>query len=302
MRRALGVSTWVWTSPLTDAELERIAPRVAGWGFDTLELPVERPGGWDPARAARLLDGLGLSATVCLVMGPGRELVAADAATVAATRDHLRRTADAAAEVGSPVIAGPAYTSVGRTWRMSPGEREARFAELADALGPVVEHAAAAGVKVALEPLNRYETSLVNTVAQGLQAVAALPPEHCGLALDTYHMNIEEADPAAAIGAAAGRIAHVQVCGNDRGSPGRDHLDWPAILGALDGAGYAGPLVIESFTADNDAIATAASVWRPLAPDQDTLARDGLAFLRAAQGDRPAPAPDDGRSASAPHA
>ncbi|WP_017538825.1 sugar phosphate isomerase/epimerase family protein [Nocardiopsis halophila] len=301
MHRALGVSTWVWTSPLTDAELERIAPRAAGWGFDTLELPVERPGDWDPGRAARLLEGLGLSATVCLVMGPGRELVAADRATVAATRDHLRRTVDAAAEVGSPVIAGPAYASVGRTWRMGPGEREARFAELAEALGPVVGHAAQAGVKVALEPLNRYETSLVNTVEQGLRAVEALPAEHCGLALDVYHMNIEETDPPAAIRGAAGRIAHVQVCGNDRGSPGRDHLDWPAILGALDGAGYAGPLVIESFTADNDAIATAASVWRPLAPDQDTLARDGLAFLRRAQRGRPASAPpDDGRSAPAP--
>jgi D-psicose/D-tagatose/L-ribulose 3-epimerase len=74
----------------------------------------------------------------------------------------------------------------------------------------------------------------------------------------------------------------VQVCANDRGAPGADHLDWPGILGALDAVGYAGPLVIESFTAENATIATAASIWRPLARSQDALATDGLEFLRGA--------------------
>ncbi|QRN81690.1 MAG: sugar phosphate isomerase/epimerase, partial [Nocardiopsis sp. BM-2018] len=121
--RALGVNTWVWTSPLTDASLERIAPRVADWGFDVLELPVENVGDWDPRRARTLLDGLGLAASTVLVMGPGRELVATDPATRAATQDYLRRVVDAAATAGSTVVAGPAYASVGRTWRMSPSER-----------------------------------------------------------------------------------------------------------------------------------------------------------------------------------
>ncbi|MDA8368881.1 MAG: sugar phosphate isomerase/epimerase [Nocardiopsaceae bacterium] len=280
MGRALGVNTWVWTSPLTDTALERLAPRIRDWGFDVIELPVENIGDWTPSRAAKLLDGLGLSATVTLVMGPGRELVATDHATVTATRDYLCRVVDAAAAVGSAVIAGPAYSSVGRTWRMTGAERAAHYAELADGLGPVVEHAAASGVRVAVEPLNRYETSLLNTVDQALAALAGLPPEGCGLALDVYHMNIEETDIAAAVRRASGRIAHVQVCANDRGAPGSDHIDWPALLAALDDSGYRGPLVIESFTADNASIATAASIWRPLAADQDTLATDGLAFLR----------------------
>lgn len=279
-RRKLGVNTWVWTSPLTDAGLARLAPRIRGWGFDVIELPVENPGDWSPGRAARLLADLGLAATVTLVMGEGRELVATDAATVAATRDYLRRVVDAAAEVGSPVIAGPAYASVGRTWRMSGTERTRCYAELAEALDPVAAHARAAGVTVAVEPLNRYETSLLNTVDQALAALEGLDPASCGLALDIYHMNIEETDIPAAIRRGAGRIAHVQVCGNDRGAPGADHLDWPAILAALDASGYVGPLVIESFTGENATIATAASIWRPLAPSQDALATSGLAFLR----------------------
>lgn len=278
--RALGVNTWVWTSPLTDAALERIAPRVAGWGFDLLELPVEDIGDWDPRRARVLLEDLGLDASVVLVMGPGRELVATDPGTRKATRDYLRRVVDAAAEVGSTVVAGPAYASVGRMWRMSPSERAGLRAELTEALAPVVDHASAAGVRVAVEPLNRYETSVLNTVDQALEVLADLPAEHCGLALDLYHMNIEERDVADAITRAAGRIHHVQVCANDRGTPGADHLDWSRIVRNLGESGYFGPLVIESFTADNESIATAASVWRPLAVSQDAIAVDGLAFLR----------------------
>jgi D-psicose/D-tagatose/L-ribulose 3-epimerase len=97
--------------------------------------------------------------------------------------------------------------------------------------------------------------------------------------LDIYHMNIEEQSIPRAIQKAAGRIAHVQVCANDRGAPGADHLDWPGIISALDAAGYRGPLVIESFTGENETIATAASIWRPLAKNQDAIAVDGLSFL-----------------------
>ncbi len=280
MARPIGVNTWVWTSPLTDERLGTLAPRVRDWGFDVIELPVEDPDDWDPARAADLLGELGLGATVSLVMGHGRELVATDAAAVAATQAYLRRVVDAAARVGATVIGGPAYASVGRTWRMSDSERAAAYAELATNLAPVCSYAAERGVRVGVEALNRYETSLLNTVDQALEAIAPLPAEGCGLMLDVYHMNIEETSVPAAIERAGERIVHVQVCGNHRGTPGDDHLDWPAIFAALDGTGYDGPVCIESFTGDNATIATAASIWRPLAPTQDALAVDGLAFLK----------------------
>ncbi|MEO3796039.1 sugar phosphate isomerase/epimerase family protein [Nonomuraea sp. B10E15] len=274
---SIGVNTWVWVSPLTDDDLARLAPRIARWGFDVIELPVERPGDWNPDRAAAVLAEHGLAASVVLVMPPGRELVAASPETVRDTQDYLRHCVDVAVAVGSPVIGGPAYASVGRTWRLSPDERGRVYAELREHLRPVLDHAAERGVKLAVEPLNRYETSLLNTVEQALEAL----PEDCHLALDVYHMNIEEKDPAQAVRDAADRIAHVQVCGTDRGTPGADRFDWPGFVRALRDTGYQGPLVIESFTAHNLSIATAASIWRPLAESQDALAVDGLAYLRA---------------------
>jgi D-psicose/D-tagatose/L-ribulose 3-epimerase len=221
----------------------------------------------------------GLVPYVVGAMAPGRDLV--DAASVARTQDYLRACVDLAAGIGARSVCGPFYAATGRVWRMDASEREAAYSSLRTHLAPVVDHAIASGVRLGVEPLNRYETSLVNTVDQALTALDPLLGEGLGLALDTYHLNIEERSSADAVRAAGEHLVHVQVCGSDRGAPGGDQTDWPALVAALDEVGYGGPLVIESFTADNASIATAASIWRPLAPTQDDLARDGLAFLRS---------------------
>lgn len=278
---ALGANPWIWHSPVDGDALAGTLPRLADWGFDCVELPMEQAGDWAPAAASELLDATCLApAAVVAVMPPGRDLVATDPSTVRTTQDYLRHCVDAAHAIGAPVVAGPVYTAVGRSWRMTDPERAAAWAEWREHIAPVVTHAGEAGVTIAVEPLNRYETSLLNTVAQCLEAMDGLDPAAIGIALDVYHQNIEERGLPGAVREAGGRIVHVQVCANDRGAPGADHLDWPGFLTALTHAGYRGPLCIESFTAHNDAIAVAASVWRPLAPSQDALATDGLAFLR----------------------
>ncbi|WP_049577778.1 sugar phosphate isomerase/epimerase family protein [Streptomyces sp. SBT349] len=279
----IGANPWIWHSPVDGAALTETVPRLAAWGFDEVELPLESADDWKPAPTAALLAAHGLRpAAVVAVMPPGRDLVRTTPETVAATRAYLVRCVEAAEEVGAPVVAGPLYAAVGRTWRMDAAERATAYRELREGLAPVVERAMAAGVVLAVEPLNRYETSLLNTVEQTLEALEGLPEGGVGVALDTYHQNIEERGLADAVRRAEGRVAHVQVCANDRGTPGADHLDWAGFLSALLDSGYAGPLCIESFTAHNETIAVAASVWRPLADRQDTIAVDGLAFLRRA--------------------
>ncbi|WP_431790863.1 sugar phosphate isomerase/epimerase family protein [Microbacterium paraoxydans] len=280
MPRTIAVNTWVWTSPLTDDTLEPLARTAARMGYDALELPVESVGDWDPLRARTVLDGLGMGAVVVGAMGPGRSLLAR-AGDVAATQDYLRACLDAAAVLGASVVAGPFYAPTGVTWRMDEAERAEVVGELRENLAPLAREAAAIGVTLAVEPLNRYETSVLNTVAQSLDALAPLLGAGVGLALDTYHLNIEEKRPADAVRAAGAAIAHVQVCGSDRGAVGDDHTDWPEMLRALDDAGYRGALGLESFTGENATIAVAASVWRPLAASQDDLAARSIAHLRA---------------------
>ncbi|MFJ9213067.1 sugar phosphate isomerase/epimerase family protein [Streptomyces sp. NPDC102264] len=284
-RFPLGANPWIWHSPVGTGALAEVLPRLAGWGFDCVELPLEQAGDWEPAATAKLLDTTGLApAAVIAVMPPDRNLVRAEPGTVRATQDYLLGCVDAAHAVAAPVVAGPVYTAVGRTWRMTGAERAAAYAEFRENIAPVTDHARAAGVRIGVEPLNRYETGLLNTVGQTLTALEGLDPSVIGVALDTYHQNIEERTLPGAVRESGSRIVHVQVCANDRGTPGADHLDWAGFLTALDGHGYRGALCIESFTAHNNAIAVAASVWRPLAPTQDGIATEGLAFLRRALG------------------
>lgn len=219
--REIGVNTWVWTSPLTTQRLGELADRARSFGFGLLELPVENPGDWDPGTAAEVLAGLGMGARIVGAMGPGRDLI--DPVFRADTQDYLRHCVDVALQVGSPTVAGPFTAATGRVWRMGAAERRAVVETLREALRPVADYAADRLVTLAVEPLNRYETSIINTVDQALDALEPLLDCGVGLALDSYHLNIEERSPAAAIRAAGEHCRVVQVCGNDRGAAGGDH-------------------------------------------------------------------------------
>ena len=282
---AIGINTWVWTSPLTDASLPHLLDAIAAMGFDGVELPLENVGDLDPTATAAALKDADLSAWVVGAMAPGRDLVATTADAVAATQDYLRGCVDLAVAVGAPAVCGPFYAQTGRVWPMTADERTATYAEWRENLAPVADYAGERDVRIGIEPLNRYETSMVNTVDQALTGLGPLLGPTVGLALDTYHLNIEERSSAAAIRAAGENLVHLQVCGNDRGSPGHDQTDWSSLREALDQIDYAGALTIESFTPDNASIAVAASIWRPLATSPDDLARDGLGFLRTVFGD-----------------
>lgn len=281
----VGINTWVWTSPLTDRNAPELLTRIAGMGFDAVELPLEEPGQLSSDVLGPCLDAAGLAPYVVGAMAPGRDLVAADPEVIAGTQAYLMACIDLAAAIGSPAVCGPFYASTGRVWRMTPQERPNVYRQWREHLRPVADYAGQRAVKLGIEPLNRYETSLVNTVDQALEGLDGLLGPAVGLALDSYHLNIEERSSAEAIRLAGEHLVHVQVCGNDRGAPGHDQTDWPEFIAALRDVGYSGPLNIESFTAENASIATAASIWRPLAATQDALAEDGLAFLRELTGD-----------------
>jgi D-psicose/D-tagatose/L-ribulose 3-epimerase len=280
VKRPIGISTWVWESPLTDSNLGWHLARIAALGFDAVELPLENVGDFTSATVREALESTGLIPFLVGAMAPGRDLVSAAPASVERTQAYLMECISMASSIGSPTVCGPFYAQTGRVWRMSPGQRREAYAELRHNLQPVADRAGEAGAILGIEPLNRYETSLINTVDQALEALGPLLGNGVGIALDSYHLHIEERSLAAAVRAAGEHVVHVQVCGNDRGAPGGDQTDWQGFLQALDEVGYTGPLNIESFTADNAAIAVAASIWRPLAPSQNELAARGLAFLR----------------------
>jgi D-psicose/D-tagatose/L-ribulose 3-epimerase len=284
---AMGANTWIWVSPLDDAGLSKLAPRIKDWGFDIVELPLEDPAHLDPGRTADVLGELGLLGTVCVAMSPERTLIGEDKEILGSTQAYLRACIDLSARVGAglsggPVVGGPIYAPVGLAWRASADERTAYLSRLVEGLKPVSDYAGEHGVRLAIEPLNRFETSVLNTFEQTLDILSRVDNPACGMLADTFHMNIEEKSVGDAVRTATGQLFHVQACSNDRGAPGADHIDWTGFISALSDIGYNGAVCIESFTPENQSIAKAASIWRPLAATQDAIAVDGLAFLRTA--------------------
>lgn len=276
-----GASTFIWASPFSNKTLDMI-DKAKDFGFDIIEICVEDPDTIDTAAIRPRLENVGIAATVCGAFGPDRDLSADDEAVRENGITYVERCADIAADLGADIVVGPMYSAVGRTRMAEPAERVAQRRLAADSIRRAADHAGKRGIRLAIEPLNRFETDLINTVDQALVLLDDIGRDNVGLLLDTFHMNIEEKDIPAALRRAKGRIFEFHACSSDRGTPGEDHLPWSEIVRALDETGYQDAVVIEAFTPEIKEIAKAVSIWRPLAASQDALAQDGLRFLKKA--------------------
>lgn len=276
----LGVNAWVWTSPVTTAELERLVPRVAEMGFDWIEVPLESLDDLDHARGAAIIRERGLGVSACAAMGPDRDLIHSDETVRTNGMNYIRGAIQATQNLGATNLVGPIYSAVGRTWQATPEEHARDTDLLVNQLCILAKYAGDHGVVLCIEPLNRFETSFLNLAAQVIEVIDRVDHPACQILLDTFHMNIEEKSLGDAIRTAGSRLKHVHACENDRGAPGSGNVAWNEVAAALKDIQYDGPIVIESFTSKVQSIARAAAIWRNLAPTQDALAEDGLKFLK----------------------
>jgi len=272
-----GVNMFIWTANFDGASLPLLPPVKAG-GFDSFEVPIFRPREFAAADIRRGAEQNGLEPTVCTVLTGGLNTIDADAGVRTRTIAHWKDCIKAVAEAGAHLLVGPLYSPVG--WL--PGRRrtadEWKWAvECFQALGDTL---AAHDVSLAIEPLNRFETFFLNTAADGVKLCAEVNHPNVGLLIDTFHSNIEEKDVSAAYRIAAPYLKHVHTCENDRGTPGSGHVDWMSVFQALRDIRYDACLTIESFGFALGEISAAASIWRDLAPTPDSIAFDGVKFLK----------------------
>lgn len=278
-RIPLGLSTFVLASPFSDTDLP-LFEKVKAWGYDQVEVCIEDPAVLSAAEVAAAAKDTGLDVLICGAFGPDRDISAEQSARRATAREYLLRCVDFAAEVGSPWVSGPMYATTGRARLLEPAERAAQWDRAVTGLAEVAAAAAKSGIGLAIEPLNRFETDLVNTVAQGKRMCRDIGAVNVGLMLDTFHMNIEETKLGQAIAAAGADLFHFQASENDRGTPGAGHIDWIGVFTALRALDYNGSIVVESFLPTVKEIAKAVSLWRPVAESMDALAADAVTFLR----------------------
>lgn len=275
----IGISGWVWTAPVTTAEVERLAPHIKRSGFDLLEIPLETIGDVDYARGASILANQGVAVSTYAVMGADRDLIHEDDAIRANGKRYLMQAIEATHALGATNLVGPLYSTVGRTWQASAIDRARDVDLLIATLRELALYASDKGVVLCVEPLNRYETSLVNLAAQANEIADRADRPNIGVALNTFHMNVEEKNIGDAIRKTGKRLKHFHACENDRGAPGSGHVPWNSVKQALKDIRYDGPVVIESFTPKIKSIARTA-VWRDVEASPDALAEHGGKFLR----------------------
>lgn len=279
-----GANTFIWRSPFsTKTDLDLI-DKVKEIGFDFIEIAVEFPDLIEISTLKYTLRQKGMKAVMCGVFGPGRNLSSLEEGERANADSYLKWMIDAAAEMETGLVIGPMYSAVGKARLEDPADREQEWQLAVSGLKAMCKHAADRGVRLAFEPLNRFETDMVNVVEQGLKLIADVGEPNLGLHIDTFHMHLEEKDPGTAIRQAGDRVFHVHACENDRGVPGTGQVNWKSIFQALSEINYQGLVSIESFTPEVKSIARAVCIWRTIAPDQDSIAGEGLKFIKSLPG------------------
>jgi D-psicose/D-tagatose/L-ribulose 3-epimerase len=272
-----GVNMLIWTANFTRENLP-LLPEIKRHGFDGIEVPMFHPADFDLPDIRRGLEQNGLECTVCAVLPAGLGVGADDASVRRKTRTHIEDCIKATAEAGAKIMAGPLYSPVGYL----PGRRRTAdewswAVECFQSLGPVLSRH---DVTLAIEPLNRFETYFLNTAEDAAALCDQIDHPNVGILFDTFHANIEEKSIGQGYRTVARHLKHVHTCENDRGIPGSGHVEWKDVFKALRDIGYDGWLTIESFGFSLREVIAAAAIWRDLAPTPESIAFEGVKFLK----------------------
>jgi len=275
-----GASTFIWVSPFSTANIDLLS-KAKKMGYDILEIAVEDTSIIDWNLIKEVARDLDLKITISGAFGAERDISSTEPEYRKLGKQYIIDCIKIAENAGSPIFGGPVYSAVGKTRLVSDEQKKQERAWCVDTLVEIGKIAADHGVVVGLEPLNRFETDMVNTVDQALSIVKEVSSPNLKIVLDTFHANIEEKDiPASIRKIGKELLCHVQGNESDRGTPGTGHLEWDGISEALKEIGYDGAVVIETFGQPSKELARAACIWRPLANSADELATEGLDFYK----------------------
>ncbi len=271
-----GIHAGLWMDNWTD-DPAPLFDKAARIGFDGVELSLL---GVSPDKAARLREAAGnagIALTCSTGLGPDEDPSSADPAVRAKARETLARAIETVAAMGSSGLAGV----VAAPWGVfDPADKADRAKRSAETLGQMQDHLAQHGVTLGIEGLNRFESDLTSTAAETCAIARASGAANVGVLLDSFHMNIEEKDPPAALRAAGDTLVHYHVSDNDRGVPGSGRYDFAADAQALKDIGYRGWIVAEMFVRAGRPTSADLNIWRDIEPDADQAAEQALAHMK----------------------
>jgi D-psicose/D-tagatose/L-ribulose 3-epimerase len=272
-----GANTFIWTESF-GPENFGLLPRLKKAGLDGIEIGMLAPASVPASVIRNELAKAGLECTTCSILPKDVSLIAADPDLRRRARLHIEDCLKATADLGGRVLCGPLYSPVGYfSGQRRTTDEWRRAIEGWQEIAPV---AARLGIQVAIEPLNRFETYFLNTVADAANLCDEISSTSVGILVDTFHANIEEKSIGPALLKAGKHLKHIHSCENDRGTPGSGNVNWQEFFSTIKSLHYDGWLVIESFGFSLGGLSAAASIWRDLAPEPESIPFEGVKFLR----------------------
>lgn len=278
----IGMNMLLWTGHVREEHFDLFG-KFRATGFDGAEIPI-----FDLAtaehyrRIGRAAADAGLELTASSALSEPFDPLSADPAARRLAADRLEQLIERAHDCGARLLVGPLFQVLGKFSGEAPTQAERdRAAEVHRMVARTAEDA---GVEIALEPLNRFEAHLLNTVDQTTAYLDDLDSPWFGALFDTFHAHIEEKDPVEAAGALhrSGRLSHVHISENDRGAPGRGHAKLRETIERLKTLGYDRWLTIEAFGSAVPELAAATRVWRAFFADPQEVYGEGFRLIRDA--------------------
>ena len=272
--QGFGVHTSMWTMQWDREGAERAVKAAVDYDMDFLEIALLDAPSVDTEHTRQLLENHEMNAVCSLglpeAVWPSRNPQGAI--------DYLKVVLDTAKAMGTMAVSGVVYGGIGERSGQPPTETE--LSNVARALEASAKYAKSLGLQFGIEPVNRYETHLLNTGWQAREMIERIGSDNIFIHLDTYHMNIEEKGAANGILDAREHLKYIHLSESDRGTPGEGCCDWDEVFCALAAIGFKGGLAMESFINMPPEIAHGLSIWRPVAPNFQEVMDRGLPFLR----------------------
>lgn len=275
----IGCHGLVWSGEFDRKGFDLAVGKTIDAGFDLLEIPLLEPASFDRVAAKRSLAGQPLKVSASLGQSADTDISSEDADVVAAGEAKLMTALEILSELESEYFVGVLYSQLAKY--PAPATARGRTNSI-EVLRRVAERGAALGIRLGLEVVNRYETNLLNTAAQALDYLDELGHPNVGVHLDSYHMNIEEADLFGPVLACGDRLSYVHIGESHRGYLGSGTVDFDELFRGLRLVGYAGPITFESFSTAvvHPSLSRSLAVWRNLWVDSDDLGAHANAFIR----------------------
>lgn len=274
----IGFCMLLWTTSVDESH-KPIIEDIKATGYDGIEVPMFDGTPDDYAAIGKMLDGLGLERTaVSIVPTLEQNPLSAEAADRTRAVEYLKWVVDCTAALGADGVGGPLHQTLGHFSGKGPTDDERAGAR--EIHREVGDYAQANGVIIALEAVNRFESYFVTTMSELCAYTRSVNHPAIKAMYDTFHANLEEADPVAAYTRNAADVVHVHISENDRGVPGRGHVPWAETFRAIKASGYDNWLTIEAFGRTLPDLAAATRVWRDFAESPKAYYRDGYRCIR----------------------